>query len=758
MAWPTPQEYNEALQGPQISFSDTELRSGRPELDALQLPRARSGTFATVYKVRCGQRDWAVRCFLREFSDQEERYAAIHEHLERVRLPHMALFQFLRRGILVRGQWYPILKMEWLTGDSLESYVKKNLRSPAVIRGVAVHWLQMIAALQRACITHGDLQHGNVLIINGQIRLIDYDGMYVPALAGRGSHEVGHRNYQHPGRSESHFGPNVDNFSAWVIGLALIALSADPGLWDRFGGGEESLLFRREDFEHPESSALLRALRTLPDERTRLVAQLFESLLHRPPDQIPSLDGNLISAQPAAAGASSGDSWIKDHLPSSAARAKSTDAQSQAPTFANLAWIFDWSEEAAPARDIWFTNSPMLEQLLLLVSAVLASAALVGGVQTALAPYGLAIALLVAMNVALLVVRYRADPIMDQVKDLRARMRKVDNELDRAAGEFETAKQEKQVALKEQDQRREQVSAQQLALERQQQLDVERVEASLRASRDALDQRWQAVRQAEAQGVQSVQSDLGVRIAAMKSESSGLRTKEADKVNSTLGRVQSRHIESHLKSHDIRTAWIPGVGATFKARLMARGFTTAFNVHYHSVLSVKGIGHTRAAAIHSWRTAIEAKANQTMPTALPSVVLAMIRAQYEGRQQQLCRDIAVLEQRLRNEESSIRSRSEAQRTVIEKERAQLDDRRNRETAILLTGYRPKYDSLKQLSLKLTSDTRDKLRSTDERIQKVTGQLSAIHFSKERVRREGASIAHLSFRSYLKMVLLGSKSA
>jgi serine/threonine protein kinase len=126
----------------------------------------------------------------------------------------MVPFHFLRKGILVRGSWYPIVKMEWVNGETMDSYIKNNLRNSSALRDLAVRWLQMLSALQRASITHGDLQHGNILIINGEIKLIDYDGMYVPALAGRGSHEVGHRNYQHPRRTEHHFGANVDNFSA----------------------------------------------------------------------------------------------------------------------------------------------------------------------------------------------------------------------------------------------------------------------------------------------------------------------------------------------------------------------------------------------------------------------------------------------------------------------------------------------------------------------------------------------------------------
>ena len=58
--WPTPQEYNEAIQNPHLNFADPELRGGQPELTPLGLPRAITGGFASVYRMRCGGREWAV--------------------------------------------------------------------------------------------------------------------------------------------------------------------------------------------------------------------------------------------------------------------------------------------------------------------------------------------------------------------------------------------------------------------------------------------------------------------------------------------------------------------------------------------------------------------------------------------------------------------------------------------------------------------------------------------------------------------------
>src|SRR5882762_2108677 len=138
----------------------------------------------------------------------------------------------------------------------------------------------MLSALQKASIAHGDLQHGNILVVNSAPKLVDYDGMYVPALSGNVSNEVGQPNYQHPRRTPLDFGPYLDNFSSWVILLSLVALSVEPQLWDKFQGGiDDCLLFRKRDFEEPHRSALIKALETSPSPDLRHAISLFRTVI-----------------------------------------------------------------------------------------------------------------------------------------------------------------------------------------------------------------------------------------------------------------------------------------------------------------------------------------------------------------------------------------------------------------------------------------------------------------------------------------------
>jgi hypothetical protein len=114
---------------------------------------------------------------------------------------------------------------------------------------LAAKFALMVKDLSVLGVAHGDLQHGNLLVTpGGELKLIDYDGMYVPGLAQLGACEIGHVNYQSPARTMSSWGPYLDNFSAWIIYASLIALAIDPGLWPILhNDGDEALIFHKDD-------------------------------------------------------------------------------------------------------------------------------------------------------------------------------------------------------------------------------------------------------------------------------------------------------------------------------------------------------------------------------------------------------------------------------------------------------------------------------------------------------------------------------
>jgi len=192
-------DYQEAIQNPSSCFTDAALKAGMPTLNALGLPQPVTGGFCSVYQVASGKSRWAVRCFLHNIEDIRDRYAKISGYLKGNRTKHMVHFDYVNQGIRVRGNWHPVLKMEWVDGDTLDVWIEKHLGDPGALRKLADRWQTLLVDLERSHVGHCDLQHGNILVDKtNELRLIDYDGMYVPSLKGRGSHEKGHPAYQHP--------------------------------------------------------------------------------------------------------------------------------------------------------------------------------------------------------------------------------------------------------------------------------------------------------------------------------------------------------------------------------------------------------------------------------------------------------------------------------------------------------------------------------------------------------------------------------
>ncbi len=284
--WPSPQDYNEALQNPDVAFSDTELRRASVVTDSLGLPRPISGSFASVYHLKGELKNYAVRCFLHRVPDQQTRYEMISEFVRQANLDHTVSFECIEQGVQIQGIWFPILKMEWVDGDTLDCFIEKNLHEPDKIANLAEKFQKMCTDLQTTGMAHGDLQHGNILVTtSGDVRIVDYDGMFVPRMSGLLSTERGHRNYQHPARSAGHFNDSLDNFSMLVINLSLRMLARDPSLYARLNA-DDSLLLKFADLADSRRSRAFEILESHPDAEVCRLGKLLRWQCEQSPDNI----------------------------------------------------------------------------------------------------------------------------------------------------------------------------------------------------------------------------------------------------------------------------------------------------------------------------------------------------------------------------------------------------------------------------------------------------------------------------------------
>jgi tRNA A-37 threonylcarbamoyl transferase component Bud32 len=317
MTLPTPHEYSQAIANPSTCFVDAELQRGTVVCDTRGVPQPITGNYASVFRVNSGENSWAIKCFLRNIPDQQQRYTEIQKHFARYCTENTIRFQYLQNGIKVGATWLPVVKMDWLDGDTLDEYIQKYSSSPLNIKPLIEQFKQMCQRLNKAEIGHGDLANANIYVAKTGIRLIDYDGAYVPALKGMKCNELGHPNYQHPQRAPNHYDAELDNFSAWVIHTSLVCLSVDTSLWQALAGGDECLLFRSSDFGNPAASYTFSLLENHASPEIRSAVKTLRELCDMPLNEIPRL-GQPTRSQvklPPFRSAISAPSWLREEEP-----------------------------------------------------------------------------------------------------------------------------------------------------------------------------------------------------------------------------------------------------------------------------------------------------------------------------------------------------------------------------------------------------------------------------------------------------------
>ena len=307
MPWPSLSDYTQAVGSyPHISILDPKLKGGTPKRGkGIFSITSYAGGFSIVFPIEVVSSTFALRCWIADIGEAETRYKEISDYLKQCRLPYFVDFEYVPNGIMVNGDKYPVTRMEWVEGNMLCDFIKHNLQDARYLKAAAVEFQKMVAALHTHQISHGDLQDGNILLKRSgtdvEIKLIDYDSVFVPALRGQPDNIVGVPAYQHLQRIAGGGGASerVDYFSELVIYLSLLSLAEKPDLWNQFGAPtEKRLLFIAEDFKNPDQSDVFRELANLSPDVKQLASKLKE-FCKRSVDQLEPLEAVLPSSSPA---------------------------------------------------------------------------------------------------------------------------------------------------------------------------------------------------------------------------------------------------------------------------------------------------------------------------------------------------------------------------------------------------------------------------------------------------------------------------
>ena len=268
MNYPLHSEYCEAVKYAADNFK--ELSHLTPVLDTHGNPVMSSGNFAVVFRMHDAKanKDVAVKCFLREQEGRAESYRLIAQELAYTPSPFLTPIRYLDQELFVSSQSttdkeFPAVVMDWIAGDTLDRYVQAHLSDPNALRLLTFQFSRLTSWLLSQPFAHGDLKPDNILVRpDGTLALVDYDGMFVPAMKGTSARELGSPDFRHPLRTPECFNDHIDDFPLVSILLSLKALSLSPSLWQTYGTADR-LLFSAADYCDLASCPLLRELPTL---------------------------------------------------------------------------------------------------------------------------------------------------------------------------------------------------------------------------------------------------------------------------------------------------------------------------------------------------------------------------------------------------------------------------------------------------------------------------------------------------------------
>lgn len=651
--YPTGGQYREALFDTRRCFKDPALVGGKPDLDGLGMPRPLSGGSASVFTIRSTSgRRIAIKCFIRYVPDQMLRYERISQSLSQRRAPWQVEFEYLSDGVMCNGKWFPVLKMEWVEGTSLIGYIESNLRNPIRLRALAEQFAELVRDLSVRGVAHGDLQHGNLLVTpSGDLKLIDYDGMFVPGLEDVGASELGHPNYQSPHRTFADWGPFLDYFSSWIIYSSLAALAIDPTLWALLHrDGDEALLFRKDDFLAPERSRALRALTGGPGGHLQELRDAMAALWGRNIAAIPPLAGLATAWVKAAAsasliGSSSGRTEAGGGVPGWLMGIAYEQLGAAVRRKREAPWISEHLPHAEPSS--YEPRSALLRILAgvwLIVAAGVSTWAVLSSPPMHVEDP--AIAFIALAFPAASSVLYRTTARWQEKRRARRKLRACRSDARKAHKEVERLRKMLKV--------------------------IDREERKLL---DSIAKRAAAARRTEERAIAALDKKHDVLIAKITKQRQSLQARETAEMKRALSALQQQHVDGVLRAATVSSARIPGIGPGVASSLAAHGIRSAadfagivygpgqgggrqiyIRLRNGGRVHPQGVGEKKATSLESWRRSVEARASASKPSSLPAEQASSIRTRFAAEQQDLVAQEGVARSSAASEVQAVRQK------------------------------------------------------------------------------------------------------
>jgi hypothetical protein len=224
---------------------------------------------------------------------------------------------------------------------------------------------------------------------------------------------------------------------------------------------------------------------------------------------------------------------------------------------------------------------------------------------------------------------------------------------------------------------------------------------------------------------------------------------ELDETNKAAATLQDHRIQSYLRSYSVASCRIPGIGTTYKCRLISQGFVTAANIDL-TIKKVQGIGSTRQAALLRWRQGLEKKARKSAPSLSSNEQMA-IKNKYRQERQSL-ESAKQSRTEFNNQVTNARQYFAGARQSLNQEEQQLCAANVQKKAGIEQKHNAQIAILDRNAALVRNQATPIINELVEGLRAAQKQVFALRWESAKHENEGQRFAAVQFSDYLRSII------
>ncbi|MFI3315066.1 MAG: hypothetical protein R3Y04_05330, partial [Rikenellaceae bacterium] len=281
----------DALLNPNERFNS--LKGVEVLVDSDGIPNFYVGNNSIVAKVSYQGSLHALKCYENSSDEFKSALQLINTYVSqqdqnylfctKLLLNEFRVFDSTDREHLLSVELYP-----WIEGVSLTQYVAESVYygEYSNITSVLDSLIELATWLIEQEFSHGDIKCDNIIVTNdGNLKLVDFNNIYIPSLLKSPTSEVGTQGYRHYMRDVYYYNNHLDDFPLLVIIATLMVAEKSLTFYNSHNNGD--FLMFNSDKLHLGSCEVYNNAKAF--FRGSIVEREFFALLESPTPQVANL-------------------------------------------------------------------------------------------------------------------------------------------------------------------------------------------------------------------------------------------------------------------------------------------------------------------------------------------------------------------------------------------------------------------------------------------------------------------------------------